>query len=151
MAEPIKRKKLLTKETGKKKLSQPKAQPSPQQTQLDKQRAEYEKKQLAEKKAKAAKIKFSLLALLVVIYIIIPKPQVLVYEKLNMVSESIYWPGFTKEQAIMLDTNQQVIIDEQLNIIYFCYRGENKQNCQKYTLIERKGMFAAAKLYFSNH
>ncbi|NYR12140.1 hypothetical protein HC000_06435 [Pseudoalteromonas sp. MIP2626] len=100
----------------------------------------------------AQKSKSSLLTtlgLLLFIIIIIPKPTLLSYHKLGMVSNSIYWPGVFGYGATLLDSNLQPQLDSKRKALYLCTDTVNSKSCQKYKVIADNGIIAAIKLTFS--
>ena len=99
----------------------------------------------------AQKSKSSLLTtlgLLLFIIIIIPKPTLLSYHKLGMVSNSIYWPGVFGYGATLLDSNLQPQLDSKRKALYLCTDTVNSNSCQKYKVIADNGVIAAIKAYF---
>lgn len=99
----------------------------------------------------AQKSKSSLLAtlgLLLFIIIIIPKPTLLSYHKLGMISNSIYWPGVFGYGARLLDSNLQPQLDSKRKALYLCTDTVNSKSCQKYKVIADNGIIAAIKAYF---
>lgn len=99
----------------------------------------------------AQKSKSSLLdtlGLLLFIIIIIPKPTLLSYHKLGMVSNSIYWPGVFGYGATLLDSNLQPQLDSKRKALYLCTDTVNSKSCQKYKVIADNGIIAAIKAYF---
>lgn len=107
-------------------------------------------KQSANNKA-AKKSKSGLLitlGLLLFIIIIIPKPTLLSYHKLGMVSNSIYWPGVFGYGARLLDSNLQPQLDSKRKVLYLCTDTVNSNSCQKYKVIADNGVVAAIKAFF---
>ena len=99
----------------------------------------------------AQKSKSSLLTtlgLLLFIIIIIPKPTLLSYHKLGMVSNSIYWPGVFGYGATLLDSNLQPQLDSKRKALYLCTDTVNSNSCQKYKVIADNGVIAAIKAFF---
>ncbi|MBB1371763.1 hypothetical protein [Pseudoalteromonas sp. SR45-4] len=99
----------------------------------------------------AQKSKSSLLTtlgLLLFIIIIIPKPTLLSYHKLGMVSNSIYWPGVFGYGATLLDSNLQPQLDSKRKALYLCTDTVNSKSCQKYKVIADNGIIAAIKAHF---
>jgi len=99
----------------------------------------------------AQKSKSSLLTtlgLLLFIIIIIPKPTLLSYHKLGIVSNSIYWPGVFGYGATLLDSNLQPQLDSKRKALYLCIDTVNSKICQKYKVIADNGIIAAIKAYF---
>lgn len=88
------------------------------------------------------------LGLLLFIIIIIPKPTLLSYHKLGMVSNSIYWPGVFGYGARLLDSNLQPQLDSKRKALYLCTDTVNSNSCQKYKVIADNGVIAAIKAFF---
>lgn len=156
MAIEIKRQQLLNKnKKPKPKQTNPKDQTKvPQEAQQSQQQStKVSKKVSAKKKSSAGSRIFQVfLALFFVGLIIVPKPKLIVYKKLSLVANSIYIPGWFGSPGYMLDSTQRVIIDESLNIIYFCYAKDlPKEQCNRYEFIEKKGMFSALWHYYQNN
>ncbi|MFT5162728.1 MAG: hypothetical protein ACI9FJ_001305 [Alteromonadaceae bacterium] len=89
-----------------------------------------------------------LICLVFISFIIAPKPQLIVYKKLNLVAQSIYLPGWFGTDGKFLDSSQRVIINKSLGVIYLCYA---KGECNRYQFIEQKGLFAALDHYRHNN
>jgi hypothetical protein len=89
-----------------------------------------------------------LLLFIIIIIIIIPKPTLLSYHKLGMVSNSIYWPGVFGYGATLLDSNLQPQLDSKRKALYLCTDTVNSKSCQKYKVIADNGIIAAIKAYF---
>ncbi|MGO2331164.1 MAG: hypothetical protein ACTH59_05985 [Pseudoalteromonas nigrifaciens] len=88
------------------------------------------------------------LGLLLFIIIIIPKPTLLSYHKLGMISNSIYWPGVFGYGARLLDSNLQPQLDSKRKVLYLCTDTVNSNSCQKYKVIADNGVIAAIKAFF---
>jgi hypothetical protein len=149
MAKQIKRQTLLSSKPVKKKPQQAKKQqPAPAQA-----RAEPRKQKMAVKKGSGVVKKFmmTILGLAAIVAIIAPKPQLLIYKKLNLTANSIYLPGWFGQPGRFLDSNQRVVIDEQLSLVYLCFDDvQDKEKCNRYQFIEQKSMFAALGHYLDN-
>lgn len=97
------------------------------------------------------KLMMAIVGLSILAVIIAPKPQLLSYKKLGLVANSIYMPGWFGQPGTFLDSQQRVVIDKQLGLVYLCYGDvEPKENCNRYQFIEQQGMFAALSHYQSN-
>lgn len=155
MAIELKRQSLLDKkkkDNNKKDASQlgkrpAQAQPEPKATA---QKPRSRKAAPAAKKGRGILKKITQLffAVLLVAAIIVPKPQLIVYKKLNLVSRSIYLPGWFGAPGKFLDSSQRVIINKPLNLIYLCFSiKQPKEQCNRYLFIEQKGMVPALNYY----
>lgn len=103
------------------------------------------------KKSVKKPILLGILALCVVAFIVIPKPQHLVYKRAKVVSEGLYWDGFGKS-GVLLDANASFVrYDTDTDHLHICYNtGGDKDVCQQYTVIENKGLFSAV-IYLINN
>jgi hypothetical protein len=91
-------------------------------------------------------------ALIFVAVLIVPKPKLLVYKKLDLVANSIYIPGWFGQPGFLLDSTQRVIVDESLGLVYLCYQKKQpKEHCNRFTFIEQKGVFSAIGHYKDNN
>ena len=88
------------------------------------------------------------LAIIFAVAIIFPKPTLLTYKKLGMVSESIYWPGVFGKGAMLIDSNLHPQLDSKRKSLYLCSDLQKPQSCQKYQVIADNGLFAAIGSYF---
>ena len=77
--------------------------------------------------------------------LIIPKPQLLTYEKLGLVTQSVYWPGLFGYGAMLFDSNLQPNADLARNSLYLCQNNKQPETCQKYRITEQAGFFSALK------
>ncbi|BED89812.1 MULTISPECIES: hypothetical protein [unclassified Pseudoalteromonas] len=101
----------------------------------------------AELPVKSKKWLLITLAVIFAVAIIFPKPTLLTYKKLGLVSESIYWPGVFGHGRTLLDSNLHPQLDEKRNALYLCADLKAPQSCQKYQLIKNNGFFAALTSY----
>ncbi|TMN71366.1 hypothetical protein CWB85_11205 [Pseudoalteromonas sp. S1727] len=79
------------------------------------------------------------------IILITPKPQLLTYEKLGLVTQSVYWPGLFGHGTMLFDSHLQPTADLARNSLYLCQNNKQPDTCQKYRIIEQAGFFAAFK------
>ncbi|WP_024593575.1 MULTISPECIES: hypothetical protein [unclassified Pseudoalteromonas] len=91
---------------------------------------------------------FISLAVVAVIILAFPKPTLLTYKKLGMVSESVYWPGFFGKGANLIDSNLHPTYDSSRESLYLCSDLQKPQSCQKYQVIADNGLFSAIGSYF---
>ena len=75
--------------------------------------------------------------------LVIPKPQLLTYEKLGLVTQSVYWPGLFGYGAMLFDSNLQPNADLARNSLYLCQNNKQPDTCQKYRITEQGGFFSA--------
>lgn len=126
---------------------------SPQQQQLLRQ------KQLMQQQAAAAALgeskkpslkKWITLVVILMLAVLFPKPQLIAYEKLGMVAESVYWPGLPGVDPILFDSNLHPRPALDRNTLYLCIDKNNPDSCQKYQIVAKNGFFAAIKKLFSD-
>ncbi|AWB68548.1 hypothetical protein C2869_20030 [Saccharobesus litoralis] len=80
----------------------------------------------------------------------LPYPQLIKYEKLKIVTESVYIPSYLGiTDGFILDSYGDVSIQGGGRWMYICNQVADKNNCQRYQVIERKGFFAALKKLLS--
>ncbi|MDK2594550.1 hypothetical protein [Pseudoalteromonas obscura] len=77
--------------------------------------------------------------------ILFPKPQLITYKKLSMVTQSVYWPGLPGVKPILFDSILQPIPALDRNTLYLCQDVSKPDTCQKYAIIETQGFIAALK------
>ncbi|WP_143871304.1 hypothetical protein [Catenovulum sediminis] len=142
---------LLDKQTYQKQLVQKK-----QQAAIERQQALIQQKlaqiQNAEQASypqvkKKRNTKWYLMALLLIVAMFLPYPQVIVYEKLGVVAESIYIPSRFGSEDFMLDTNADVQIDNASRWLYLCTTLQNERQCNRFDIVEQRGFFSAISLY----
>lgn len=77
-------------------------------------------------------------------FIATPKPQLLQYEKANIVSEAIYWEGFGNS-GVLSDANASFVkLDTDTDHLHICYGTPSDiSNCQIYKVVRNKGFFGA--------
>lgn len=83
----------------------------------------------------------SLLAILLVV-IAVPKPELIVYRKMNIQASSIYWPGLLGHGAGLLDSDLKVQFDSGRNEMSLCFEANSKTDCQTYFVEKREGLVA---------
>ena len=71
------------------------------------------------------------LGIITVIILAFPKPTLLTYKKLGMVSESIYWPGVFGYGAVIVDSNLYPQFDSNRKSLYLCSDLKKPQSCSK--------------------
>lgn len=82
------------------------------------------------------------LVTLLVAWIIIPMPQLITYERAQVVSKGVYWRGFGESGQLMDARASYVKIDESTNHLHICYQFENVDSCQQYQILKSQGLFA---------
>ena len=82
-------------------------------------------------------------AIVIAVILIIPKPQLLTYEKLGLVTQSVYWPGLFGHGAMLFDSHLQPNADLSRNSLYLCQNNKQPDTCQKYRITEQGGFFSA--------
>ncbi|SFD24466.1 hypothetical protein [Pseudoalteromonas denitrificans] len=91
------------------------------------------------------------LLLLVIIYFVSPKPSLLTYEKSGIVNQSIYWPGFYTIEPFILDSNLKADASITANHLFLCHKNLKKIQCQKYKIIDEKGVFSVILHYYNTY
>ncbi len=76
----------------------------------------------------------------VVLLVVFPKPELIVYRKMNIQASSIYWPGLFGRGEGLLDSNLQVSFDTGRNEMNLCFEAKSKTDCQTYTIDRRDGL-----------
>lgn len=100
--------------------------------------------------AKKSNLRYAFIALLLIILVIFPYPKVIVYEKLGVVAQSIYIPSRFGSPEFFLDTHYQVDLENDHRWLYLCDR-QTKRHCNRYDIVEIKGVFSAMKLYLTGN
>ncbi len=90
-----------------------------------------------------SKLGFIILIVGLIALILVPKPELIVYRKMNIQAQSIYWPGFMGQDAKLLDSELSVTIDEARQEMTLCF--ENNNNCQKYHIEKQEGLVGVVK------
>ncbi|MBQ4857118.1 hypothetical protein [Pseudoalteromonas sp. MMG007] len=138
---------LLGKTPARKKTAQKrKPQPSTQRSQTSNENVQTLNDE--RKHTKPKKGLFITFAVIAVIILAFPKPTLLTYKKLGMVSESIYWPGVFGKGAMLIDSNLHPQFDSKRKSLYLCSDLQKPQSCQKYQVIADNGVFAVIGSYF---
>lgn len=77
-------------------------------------------------------------------FIATPKPQLLQYEKANIVSEAVYWEGFGSSGTLSDANASFVKLDKDTEHLHICYGTPSDiSNCQIYKVVRNKGFVAA--------
>ncbi|RRJ21000.1 hypothetical protein EIK76_08930 [Rheinheimera mesophila] len=99
---------------------------------------------------KNIKLWLSLVLLLLMAFVIAPKPQLLEYHSAGLTTQSIYMPGWFGAEGIILDTNQRAVLAEDEQRLYLCFADQSKEQCAKYQLRQQQGFIAAAIFWASS-
>ncbi|KPH94564.1 hypothetical protein AMS58_11225 [Pseudoalteromonas porphyrae] len=94
---------------------------------------------------KKTKAKLIITGVILLIAVSVPKPQLITYEKLGLVTQSVYWPGMFGYGATLFDSSLQPQADLTRNSLYLCRNMKQPDSCQKYRITENAGFFAALK------
>ncbi|KPH64706.1 hypothetical protein [Pseudoalteromonas porphyrae] len=94
---------------------------------------------------KKTKAKLIITGVILLIAVSVPKPQLITYEKLGLVTQSVYWPGMFGYGATLFDSSLQPQADLTQNSLYLCRNMKQPDSCQKYRITENAGFFAALK------
>ncbi len=92
------------------------------------------------KSSMASKLLSYVLLLLLLAIVLVPKPQLLRYQKMNTVTSSIYWPGIFGLGAGLLDSNLAVYIDNARDELNLCYQHQQTQQCSRYQIVYQGGL-----------
>ncbi|KJY87964.1 hypothetical protein CWB89_14500 [Pseudoalteromonas piscicida] len=149
MAKPSKKQSLLgqVQSNQKKRTSTTKnRRPSPQQIAAMKaqQTAQAQQAQTAtDNDRPKGKGKWIALAVIGILFVVLPKPQLITYEKLGLVASSVYWSGLPGIDAVLFDSNLHPKPALERNTLYLCHDLKNPDTCQKYQIIKQEGFIAA--------
>ena len=87
----------------------------------------------------------SLIFSLLLFFTLVPMPQLVTYERSNVVSKGVYWRGLG-ESGMLLDANASFVkIDPDTQYLHVCYEFENGDSCQQYRVIETQGLVAVIR------
>lgn len=149
MAKPSKKQSLLgqVQSNQKKRTSTTKnRRPSPQQIAAMKaqQTAQAQQAQTAtDNDRPKGKGKWIALAVIGILFVVLPKPQLITYEKLGLVASSVYWSGLPGIDPVLFDSNLHPKPALERNTLYLCHDLKNPDTCQKYQIIKQEGFIAA--------
>lgn len=88
----------------------------------------------------AGRVLSYLLLLLILLLIVLPKPELLRYQKLNTDATSIYWPGIYGVGEGLVDSDLAVYIDRSRQELNLCYQHEQAQQCTRYQILQQGGL-----------
>ncbi|MEQ2355631.1 hypothetical protein [Pseudoalteromonas piscicida] len=149
MAKPSKKQSLLgqVQSNQKKRTSTTKnRRPSPQQIAAMKaqQTAQAQQAQTAtDNDRPKGKGKWIALAVIGILFVVLPKPQLITYEKLGLVASSVYWSGLPGIDPVLFDSNLHPKPALERNTLYLCHDLKNPDSCQKYQIVKQEGFIAA--------
>lgn len=91
------------------------------------------------------------LAVLLLALLLTPKPELIVYQQLNIQAKSVYWPGFFGMGAGLTDSQMLVFFDNERREMRLCYAGEPAVQCSKYQIIYRGGLLDVGRYLLDLH
>lgn len=136
MAKHIKPVALLKPETARNKSNSTTKAP---ETTLSQQKTVQHGAGTARTKTSARILGWSLFMLLLAI-LLIPKPELIVYQQQNIQAKSLYWPGIFGLGAGLSDSQMLVFLDDERREMRLCYAGAQAVQCSKYQIIHRGGL-----------
>lgn len=149
MSIKIKRQSLMGDSANKKKVKQKVTQK--QTAQQSAQAAQAAQQKIATKpKATPKKSLWLSLAFIAFIALIIPKPQLISYQKLNVVGTSIYWPGFLGLPATIFDSDLSLSGEIEQGKIFLCDNINQNVGCHKYQVVKQEGFISVILSLFSD-
>lgn len=80
------------------------------------------------------------LVMVLLALLLIPKPELIVYQQQNIQAKSVYWSGIFGMGAGLSDSQMLVFIDDERREMRLCYAGELAVQCSKYHIIQRGGL-----------
>lgn len=101
--------------------------------------------------AKNFKVWAGISIVLLVAFILAPKPQLIEYQSSGLTTQSVYMPGWFGKPGVILDTNQRAVLAEKEQSLYLCFEGQSNEQCAKYHLRKQQGFIAAALFWYSSH
>ncbi|WP_404340673.1 hypothetical protein [Pseudoalteromonas mariniglutinosa] len=91
-----------------------------------------------------------LFAIILLGFVMMPKPILITYQALGMVSQSVFWPGVFGHGAIVFDSSLSPMANLERDTLYLCRDKTLPSSCQKYQIIQQQGFFAALKKLISD-
>lgn len=145
MAKEIKRQSLLNAEQQKIKVRKRAPQGKPKVAAAPTPEALAEAKALQEAKVKRKQKLLGILGGVILLALIIsPKPKLVRYSKGNTEIQSVYLPGWFGTPGRLLDSSAKDIeVNSDKDYFYICHKYNKQKDCQRYQVIEVKGMMAA--------
>lgn len=80
------------------------------------------------------------LLMVILALVLIPKPELIVYQQQNIQAKSIYWSGIFGFGAGLSDSQMLVFLDDERREMRLCYTAEVAVQCSKYHVIQRGGL-----------
>lgn len=96
--------------------------------------------QVAESPRSAGKAFGWSLAVVLLGLILTPKPELIVYQQLNIQAKSVYWPGIFGFGAGLMDSQMLVFLDDERHEMRLCYAQTAAIQCSKYRILQRGGL-----------
>lgn len=91
-------------------------------------------------------LKKALVALILIcivgVWVFIPFPRLITYERSNVVSTGVYWRGFGESGQLLDAQASYVKIDDDTDHLHVCYKFENLDSCQQYQILQSKGLLS---------
>ena len=143
MSIKIKRQSLMGDSTSKKKVKKreaPKSRVQPQSPSTSPSQTAKSSASSANNKPK--KGLWFTIAFFALLAIVIPKPKMISYQKLNVVGTSIYWSGFLGIPATILDSDLTLAGEIEQGKIYLCDDINQNVGCQKYQIVKEEGFIS---------
>ncbi len=100
--------------------------------------------------AKNFKVWTGISIILLLAFILAPKPQLIEYQSAGLTTQSVYMPGWFGKPGVILDTNQRAVLAEEERSLYLCFEGQSNEQCAKYQLRKQQGFIAAAIFWYSS-
>ncbi|MEO2266375.1 hypothetical protein V1358_03395 [Pseudoalteromonas sp. YIC-656] len=100
-------------------------------------------------KSASSKLIFYAIIIAIIAFIFTPKPQLLTYQKLGMVTSSVYLPPILGGPSLV-DSSLVVQSEPEDNSLYLCHDLGQTNTCQKYQIVKREGVFAVIVHLFSD-
>lgn len=134
----------------KRQSSQNKKRLSPQQQNVAMAQAQLTQTKLNTPSKKKGIKRFITFAIIALLSIVFPKPQLITYEKLGVVVTSVYWAALPGLDPVIFDSSLHPRPALDKNTLYLCMNKLDPDTCQKYQIIKKEGFFSALKALISN-
>ncbi|MFY8273098.1 hypothetical protein AAEU32_03090 [Pseudoalteromonas sp. SSDWG2] len=93
-------------------------------------------------KSSSAKLMLYIFICITLVFLFIPKPQLITYEKLGMVSTSVYLPELLGGPSLV-DSSLHVQSIIEGDSLYLCQDITQANTCQKYQIVKQDGFISA--------
>ena len=153
MSIKIKRQSLMGDSASKKKVKQRATNSQTKQAQSARstlQQTTQKQVELTHTKNKKKSALWLTLALVTLIALFFPKPQLISYQKLNVVGTSIYWPGFFDVPATLFDSELTLAGNIEEGKIFLCDHSNQNVGCQKYQIVKQEGFISVLNKLISD-